>query len=218
MELVGNPRTTKSIGPSFLDPISWIELSEPASTTLKKDPVDDDKELAQFLAAQDARYRYDYVRLGCTFRANPPERFEKAWLSVTLSTQDAPTTENPISWSIAPVTDYDLMEQSTTAEIGSTFKILTAKAGGGTKISRKIYKLLGYREGNPNPYWEMMSTDSTSLEGILRFHMVVRSPAKGITVGQVRLEAVISERSFVAFRQKRSFDQTPSQEFRLLPQ
>jgi hypothetical protein len=45
----------------------------------------------------------------------------------------------------------------------------------------------------------------------------VRTPAGSTTTGQVRMEAVISDRSFVAFRQQRPFDQTPSQEFHLLP-
>jgi hypothetical protein len=219
MELVENVRTIKSggIGPSFLDPVSWIELSEPASVTLNKDPAIEDKELAQFLAAEDTRYRYDYVRLGCTFRANPPERFEKAWLTVALSTSGAPSADGPISWSIAPVNDYDLTEETTSAEIGSSGKILSAKIGAGTKMAKKVYSLRAFREGNANPYWELTATDSTSLEGILRFHMVVRSPAKSSTTGQVRMEAVISDRSFVAFRQKRPFDQTPSQEFHLTP-
>jgi len=48
--------------------------------------------------------------------------------------------------------------------------------------------------------------------------MVVRSPSAVATLGEVRLEAVISNRAFVLFREKRPFDQTPSAEFRLLPQ
>ena len=47
--------------------------------------------------------------------------------------------------------------------------------------------------------------------------MVVRSAGPYHTVGEVRLEAVISNRSFVVFREKRPFDQTPSVEFILPP-
>jgi hypothetical protein len=216
MELVSETRKEKGGDFAPLEPVSWVELSEPASITLRE-PAGDDKELGQFLSANDGRFRYDYVRLGCTFRASPPERFEKAWLSLTLKAQDSQSSEAPISWSIAPVNDYDLSEENTTAEIGTSGKILTAKIGAGTKISKKVYSVRGYREGNSNPYWELISTEATSLEGILRFHTVVRSPAEIVTVGQVRLEAVISNKVFVAFRHKRFFDQTPSQEFQLLP-
>lgn len=217
MELVENPREVKGYTPTFLAPESWIELSEPASVPLGKDGGDDDKELGKFLAAQDARYSYYYVRLGCTFCANPPERFEKAWLSVVLNTPNAPADNPSISWSISPVNDYDLTEMTTKAEIGAAGKIVNAKIGGEQKVQKKIYTLRGFREGNANPFWEMTATDATSLAGILRFHMVVRTPAGSTTTGQVRMEAVISDRSFVAFRQKRPFDQTPSQEFHLLP-
>jgi hypothetical protein len=134
---------------------------------------------------------------------------------VTLQSQQVASGDVPISWSIAPLNDYDLREETTKAEIGASGKILSAKIADEAKISKKIYSLRGFREGMPNPYWEMMSTQTNSLEGIFRFHMVVRSAQKTVTIGQVRLEAVISNRVFVAFRQKRPFDQTPSQLFQL---
>jgi hypothetical protein len=218
MELVGETRQEMSGERSaVLEPGSWIELSEPASVTLGKESTNVDQELAQFLAAGDGSFRYDYVRLGCSFHADSPERFDKAWLSVNLKAGESDAGEGPICWSIFPLGDYDPRKETTSAEIGSTGKILTAKIGVGQEISRKIYSVRGYREGNANPYWELLSTPATALEGALRFHMVVRSGAKSGTVGQVRLEAVISNKVFVAFRQKRPFDQSPSQEFHLLP-
>jgi hypothetical protein len=89
--------------------------------------------------------------------------------------------------------------------------------GASSKIPKKLYSLRGYREGKPNPYWELYNNEATSLDGSLRFHMVVRSAAASSTLGQVRLEAVVSNRSFVVFREKRPFDQTPSAEFTLPP-
>src|SRR5215471_3702703 len=88
MELVPEPRQEKG-GTSILQVSSWIELSDPQHVRLGKDPVSDDKELAQFLAANDGRYRYDYVRLGCTFCPQNGERFEKAWLNVTIKPEGA---------------------------------------------------------------------------------------------------------------------------------
>lgn len=217
MELVPEPRAEKNTSLATLETGSWIELSEPASITLQKEPIGDDKELAQFLSANAGRFRYDYVRLGCSFHASSPERLEKAWLYVTLQPQKLAGGDAPISWSIAPLSDYDLKEETTKAEIGADAKILTAKIGSESKIAKKIYSLRGFREGGPNPYWEMISTQASSLEGVFRFHMVVRSLANTLTIGQVRLEAVISNRVFVAFRQKRPFDQNPSQLFRLQP-
>src|ERR1035441_9931547 len=110
VELVEEPRKEKS-GDAPFEPVSWIDLKEPTWTTLNKESAVDDKELALFLSANDVRFRYDYVRLGCSFKANPPERFEKAWLKVTLNSQDSRSGDEPISWSIAPVNDYDLSEE-----------------------------------------------------------------------------------------------------------
>jgi hypothetical protein len=216
MELIAEPRKDRG----DFDPFevgSWIELSDPLAITLNKEPVGDDKELAQFLSANNGQFRYDYVRLGCTFAPQAPERFEKAWLTVSLKAPDGDSSLPPISWSIFPLDNYDEMEESTSAKIGASVQIFSAEVGGDKKVTKKLYNLRGYREGKPNPYWEMISTATASLDGILRFHMVVRSPAGTATVGEVRLQAVISNRAFVAFRQKRQFDQSPSQEFHLPP-
>jgi hypothetical protein len=61
----------------------------------------------------------------------------------------------------------------------------------------------------------MYNTGADSLDGVLRFHMVVRSESSSSTLGTVRLEAVISNRSYVIFREKRPFDLSPSSSFRL---
>jgi hypothetical protein len=214
MHLVAEPRLEKGIAP-FSAPTSFIELSDPQYLMLQKTAVDGDKELEAFLAANDGRYRYDYVRLGCSFGPQNGERFEKAWLNVTLKPEAAGGAEAPISWSIFPVDASQDMEQTTSTKFGSTAKLLSAEIGSSAKVVKKLYTLKGYREGKPNPFWELYSNEADALDGIVRFHMVVRSPASVATLGEVRLEAVISNRSFMLFREKRPFDQTPSAAFHL---
>jgi hypothetical protein len=216
MELVAEPRQEKGGSPG--GPLSsWIELSEPQHIILRKDSAVDDKELHEFLAGNDGRYRYDYVRLGCTFCPQNAERFEKAWLSVLLTPEGDPPASPPISWSLFPLDEFEKVEETISTKIGSSAKILSAEIGGSSKITKKLHSLRGYREGGPNPYWELYGTSASSLDGILRFHMVVRSTAISPTLGAIRLEAVISNRSYVLFRDKRPFDQTPSARFRLAP-
>lgn len=215
MELVAEPRVEKGSSPSLLQVSSWVELSDPQYIQLSTTPVGDDKELERFLAANKGQYRYDYVRLGCSFCPENGERFEKAFLTVTLKPDGAPPSELPISWSIFPLTDFRSAKETTSAKIGATGKIVTAEIGGTSEVEKRLYSLRGFREGKPNPFWELYSNQSDNLEGSLRFHMVVRSTAGSPTLGEVRLEAVISNRSFVVFRKKRPFDQTPSSEFRL---
>jgi hypothetical protein len=215
MELVAEPRVEKGGSPSPLQVSSWIELADPQHIQLSTTPVFDDNELEQFLAANKGQYRYDYVRLGCSFCPQNGERFEKAFLTITLKPDGAPPPEVPVSWSIFPLTDFQCAKQTTSAKIGGKGKIVTAEIGGAREVEKRLYSLRGFREGKSNPFWELYGNESEALEGSLRFHMVVRSTAASPTLGQVRLEAVISNRSFVVFRKKRPFDQTPSSEFRL---
>jgi len=215
MELVAEPRVEKGSSTSLLQVSSWIELADPQYSQLSTTPVDDDKELEHFLAANKGQYRYDYVRLGCSFCPQNGERFEKAFLSVTLKPDGPPPPEVPISWSLFPLTNYQTGKETTSAKIGASAQILSAQIGGSSEIETRQYSLRGFREGKPNPYWELYSNQSEPLVGSLRLHMVVRSAAASPTLGEVRLEAVISNRSFVVFRQKRPFDQTPSSQFRL---
>jgi hypothetical protein len=214
MQLVAEPRRERGGPPSF-EANSWIDLNDAQHIRLTKNPVDGDTELAQFLDTNDGIYRYDYVRLGCTFCPQNGERFEKAWLTVTLKPDEAECKEPPTSWSIFPLEDHDKIEESASAKIGASVKLLSADVSVSSKGERKIYNVRGYREGKPNPYWELYSNETSTLDGALRFHMVVRSASASPTLGEVRLEAVISNRSFVVFREKRPFDQSPSASFRL---
>jgi hypothetical protein len=214
MELVSEPRIEKGgAAESFSAPSSFIELADPQPFRLNKTSVDGDKELEAFLAANDGRYRYDYVRLGCTFKPENGERFDKAWMKVELKPQTPVEVDAPMAWSIFPVDLSQEVEESTSTKFGSTAKLLSAEIGSSTKIAKKLYSMKGYREGKANPFWELYSNQADALDGIVKFHMVVRSPAAVATVGAVRLEAVISNRSYVIFREQRPFDETPSAEF-----
>jgi hypothetical protein len=44
-----------------------------------------------------------------------------------------------------------------------------------------------YREGGPQPFWEMKSNELVELNGSLAFHLVVRSPSDVETKGSVKL-------------------------------
>jgi hypothetical protein len=216
MQLIDR-RKEKGRAVSIGDATSWIELADPQHIRLSNNAINDDKELEQFLAADDRAYRYDYVRLGCTFCPRNGERFEKAWLSVSLKTETGQTAVAPISWSLFPLNEYDSVEESVSTKIGSTGKIVNAEVGASSKLTKRLYSLRGFREGQPDPYWELSHNEVSDLNGSIRFHLIVRSGAGNPTLGQVQLEAVIGKRSFLAFRVKRPFDQTPAAEFRLPP-
>ena len=103
MELIPEPRQVMGDVPSILEVKSWVELMEPQHLRLSNNPVYDDKELEQFLSSNDGAYRYDYVRVGCSFYPQNGERFEKAWLKVDLKSEAGQPGPAPISWSIFPL-------------------------------------------------------------------------------------------------------------------
>jgi hypothetical protein len=176
----------------------------------------EDKELANFLAAEQGKFRYDYVRLGCSFHPDHPERFEKAWLYVDLDVAGlASGVPFPIAWSIYPVETHDEVEESLSTKIGSRLSIFSAEVGSSKKVASKLYSLRGYKEGKSDPHWEMRATDTSSLDGLLRFHIVVRSLASTEVRARVRLETTLSDRLFAVFRSQRPFDESPSLQFKL---
>jgi hypothetical protein len=127
MELVASPRRERGGLPGG-DVNIWIELSDAQHVPLSKLSDGVDPELSLFLNANDGRYRYDYVRLSCSFCPRNDERFEKAWLSITLGPEPPQSSEEPTARSIFPLEDYETIEDTAEAKIGVDAKILTAEA------------------------------------------------------------------------------------------
>jgi|ERR1700687_34843 len=59
----GKPAIAQGSGKA---PVSWIDLSPVTAISLAA-KMTDDAELANFIAAEKGQFRYDYVRLRCSF-------------------------------------------------------------------------------------------------------------------------------------------------------
>jgi len=202
-------------------PRSWIEISPVTSIALSA-KMTEDKELANFIESQKATYRYDWVRLFCSFFPEQGETFEKAWLNVDLSANGAAQPDAlPIAWSVTPETQYDSVQRTLSATLGSELKFTPAKVTAGLSgqetAALKRYFIRSYSVGGAKPFWEMAHTDLASINGSFAFHLVIRSSRATETKGVVKLSAVIGARTFLVFRSERAHADEPVQEFLLRP-
>jgi hypothetical protein len=191
-------------------PGSWIELAQATAVRLTS-KMADDKELANYIAAEKGLFRYDYVRLGCSFYSAEGERFDKAWMEVDL-TSDAPDTA--IAWSMLPDNVHESVKRTSKAKIGSKLQFLSSEMAEEEQVDQKLYSIRGYREGSARPFWEMRQTSLANLDGLFRFHLIVRSVHNQETRGIVRLSTMIGARKYLVFHSQRQAD-APLQEFRL---
>jgi hypothetical protein len=202
--------------PSFVaggkPPGSWIDLS-PVVTIPLAEKMTDDAELANFIKAEQDKYRYDYVRLRCSFCPAEGEKFDKAWLEVELRPSVPGVSEPPLTWSVRPGSEYDKVEITDAAKIGSDGKFLSAEVSSSSTKNVKLYSIRSYREGGPNPFWEMQSTELAVLDGSFAFHLVVRSPTTVKTDGSLKLSTIIGTRKFLVFHSEHPHPEEPVQTF-----
>jgi hypothetical protein len=211
----GKPRTPRGKTPITAGgkaPGSWIDLS-PVTAISLAEKMTEDAELANFIAVEQGRFRYDYVRLRCSFFPCDGEKFEQAWLEVNLAPSQAVVSDPPIAWSIAPGSEYEEVEVTNSAKIGAKFKLLTGEISQKSTGKVKLYSIRGYREGGPEPFWEMKSNDLADLNGSLAFHLVVRSPHDVETKGSVKLSTMIGTRKFWVFHSASPYADEPLQSF-----
>ena len=199
--------------PRILD--SWIELSEVVSTTLTKEWLVNDKELLYFLDTQKDKYRFDYIRFGCTFRTNKKEEFEKAYFFVQLEIKDSQQKRGPVVWSMKPEAQYDTTRISTKANIGAKLKLISAELGSERERNIRDYFIRAYYEGKGAPFWEFTSTEQTKIKGSYILHMIVRSNINDIILGVAELLVIIKRKIFYLIPAKQDMEYKPTRSFRL---
>lgn len=212
-DLTPAPRSVRGGGTSsevIHAPQSWIELSQTTTVSLTTH-MTEDKELVNYIAAERGKFRYDYVRLGCSFYSSNGERFDQAWLEVDLTSSDP---NIPIAWSMVPDAIHDSVKRTSKAKIGAKLELLSSSMEEDAQFDLRLYSIRGYRESTSKPFWEMKRNDLAELDGLFRFHLIVRSLKQQETIGTVRLSTMIGSRKFLVFRSQRA-ENAPLQEFRL---
>ena len=150
--------------------------------------------------------------LSFLFLAGEKFRQGTGWKWISLPYQPA-VSDVPVAWSISPGGEYEKVEVTNSAKIGAKFKFLESEMSQSLKGDVKLYSIRGYREGGPQPFWEMKSNDLVELNGSMAFHLVVRSPHDVETHGSVKLSTIIGARKFWVFHSAPTHAEEPVQSF-----
>lgn len=195
---------------------SWIELSEVMSHTIKIDDVKTDPELLSYYKTTAEHFRFDLVRLGCTFKSGEQESFDKAWLSAPMLSNKEDKLL-PIVWAMNPEQIYDTVEINNSVKIGAEFKFISSEANREYKTLHKEHFLRAYREGKGAPLWEFCKTKTTSIEGSFILTMIVRVPKTLCVEGKVNVAGIIGKTKFLLIKTKHRLEDLPSLTFQLKP-
>jgi len=159
----------------------------------------DDVELRRFLQEDAGDSDFYLLRLTCTLRADDDEPFTEVLLGVLLSAADA-GLDAPIAWSMEPARLAEPVEISRSVAFGPSLKILgiglESKVDVGEKRERQDVFVEALYELESTPTWAMYRTRSTALQGLQRFHLVVKAARGSTTVGEVAATAKIERKRF----------------------
>lgn len=199
--LVPDGRTVKGFaGPSLEALDAYISLGTPTFAELTPGDGTTDPEVAAFLKG-DVRNQYYFVRLACTFHPAGAQRFEKAWLEITLAASDPASDQPPIALSMDPQRVAGSAERSLGAELGVTLGILSIKGNADDKVSRDLVSLEALNELQSDPAWEFKRTAARELTGSQRLAMIVKAKRGTTTLGTVSLKATVPYRDvFVTYQ------------------
>jgi hypothetical protein len=100
-----------------------VSVATPASTRVTDDMVKSDPEAAAFLQSE-INCDFHLVNFSCTFVESAREPFEEAQVGVSLTTP-------AIAWSMRPIRDTDIIEQSLSVKIEGKIKLVSGEEPGG---------------------------------------------------------------------------------------
>ena len=121
----------------------------------------------------------------------------------------------PIALSLDPLRSDTPVEISNSLELGVDFKILSAKAGGDTKIPSSLIFIEALNEGASDPSWEFTQTQAQRLSGSQRLRLIVQTGKHG-GHGAIELQAQVARRESLLQTFRADFGQKPRIEFELM--
>jgi hypothetical protein len=215
-EVVLDPNVALNRGGSvpgeFREPLHGrLSMGGPVVRRISVDSTDD-VELRRFLERDAGDSDFYLLRLTCTLRSADDEPFTEVLLGVALSAEDV-LLEAPIAWSMEPERLVDAVEVSRSVRLGPSLKILGLGLDGNVEIGGKRERhdvfLEALYELESTPTWAMYRTASTSLQGLHRFHLVVKATKGSITVGEVAATAKIEKKRFGILGYEAALPDTP---------
>lgn len=182
-----------------------VSVAAPASTRVTNDMVKSDPEAAAFLQSETS-CDFHLVNFACTFVDSAREPFEEAQVGVSLTTP-------AIAWSMRPIRDTDLIEQSLSVKIDGKIKLVSGEEpGGGLEVGRKSSQqadfIAAFNLGQSIVFWKLRRTPVRHINGSYPLSLVVRRPTDTVVTVAVSVNALVRKTRAWFFQ---STDQTESQ-------
>jgi hypothetical protein len=192
-----------------------VSLGTPIVIALTPERVGEDRDLAEFVKAEAATFRYYLVHMACTFNPSDDAPFVKAWYQVNLSRQDGATDALPIAWSMEPDRQQEKVDISSNAELGFDLKLLSGKIKDPATVVKET-SLQALYELQPTPTWEFTQTSLDPIKGNYRLRMVVRAPKDVASTGTIGLTATVQKKHLGIFPYHAEFPPVLPQTFTLV--
>jgi hypothetical protein len=202
VDLVGDTRKVKSSSPQFLPSIlsNRLSLGFPLAVRLNQERIADDGEASEIIRS-DRDHLFSLITVSCTFHPSEEAPFQKAWLRVMLR-DTAGSGDAPIAWSMKPLDETDVIEDSTSLKLEAGTKLLHSleprlTLEGGQKTARKESLIRAFGLQESEPYWLFQKTASRDLMGAFRLILVVRRSRLSNVYGRLDVKATVKQRTFV---------------------
>jgi hypothetical protein len=164
-------------------------IGRPAVRQIKSDLVADNDELQRFLL-DNKDNQYHLVGFACTLTAEKPLSFHQAWLRIALETAGG---NEPIARSMEPTMLTVSQTLSTRVQIGGRCFLIPLIEISKTATTEHAV-LQARHEGTSNPEWWMFQRESSKIDGLQRFRLIVEAPAKTNIRGTISFGATLKGR------------------------
>jgi hypothetical protein len=209
------PREVRG-GDDAVEPAGQVLLGGPFWAPLPADYLADDPDSQAFLDDPSMRWLVGVMAFSLQQDAGG-ERFERAWLTLTLAGVDG--AEPPVAWSMKPDRIASDVKRSTSLSLGP--KLTIADVGIEASVQRGVERVmqdvsvLATGEKTPSPRWTLSRTPSAPLTGSTRLAVVVRAPRDVAVTTAIDVGYVTARRQAVFFWPRT--DHTRPQQTGVLP-
>jgi hypothetical protein len=209
---IADERIMKSPTPSVeLNQFGRISVAIPASSLLDRAMLKDDPDAIAFMESSH-NYSFHLLNLACTFVDSTKDRFDEAWVRVSLETPTG--TETAIAWSMRPLRETDLVENSYTFKLEPSLKFMTGEESGlalevGRKDAHEAAFVTGYNLMQNTPYWHFRRTSMRTIDGSYGLALVVRSHRRARVQGTLSVKAQVRKTVAWFIRESRELADPP---------
>lgn len=183
-----------------------LALGRPVVVPLDPTTVDDD---ARHFLAGRPQSRFYLLALTTSFTGDDDSPFVSAWVDITLQTTMPAGADDPVAWSMRPLSLSDNIAVSRTVTLDASLKF-TAPVGieAGPSVTmeraasheRKLAWLQALNEGTNRPRWVLSATKITAISGVHRLFLIIDLPVDAHGAAEVGVGATVRLRRWKVFR------------------